>query len=384
MKALVVIPGVKTNYEVGFSAPLAWLFSKHINHVTGIYSSNLNRETVRAFDTFIVELNWFTELYEFSLIVHAIKSLNPRARILFGGLFASIMPETIFRHYDVDFFIQGDNELPMQLFLDDCPPLEIPNFVGRNFQSRKRYIFTSKDFETLEYNIDWFPEYLKRRSEPSATESVIRYALPMIITTKSGCSCIHEGCDYCMGAQVDVIRKIYGRPPLVMTDLNLKNAIAQVSRKYKDYSIYINSQYQYAFDGCRYDGVAHVEIDSRISLHEIQSLFSCFGKCDLHLPIYTEGVMGNSIINEYQAMLELQDEDHSILFHAYTYHRDQFKGIPDKNVKYNLDTAFSPGWANWKTYSLYDMALLNSKKLYEHAVQNRFECFVPDQLLKTG
>jgi len=135
MNCCVVIPTTKSNYEQGFSAPLAWLFSGYENRVRGIYSVDLTPSAVESFDTFIVELNWFTTLHEFEKIVKFIREYQPRALILFGGLFAQIHYERIFQQYEVDYFIRGDNELPMKLFLEGCKPSLIPNMVGRDFEN---------------------------------------------------------------------------------------------------------------------------------------------------------------------------------------------------------------------------------------------------------
>lgn len=380
MMVLVVVPCLKPNYEAGFSAPLSWLFSRHIGKVLGVYSSELTEELIRSHETFIVELNWFTELYEFSLIIKTIKRYNNKAKILFGGLFSSIMYREIFRHHDVDYYILGDNELPIRMFLDGFQPQEIPNFIGRDFEVSTRYVFSAREFDDLEYNIDWFPGYLKRKAEASGKGDVGMYVLPMIITTKSGCSCVHEGCDYCMGSKDSVIEEIYGRPPLVMTSRNLHNALAKVSAQYSDYCVYINSDFVFDLKEGRYKGCAHIEVDCRVTLSDIRSLFECFDKCVLLIPLYSEGIMGGSIIGDYQDILELEDENHSVAFAAYTYDRDTLKDIPERNIVYNLDQAFAPGWAHWSSYSSYDIALKNSKKMYEYYIKNHRECFAIDSI----
>ncbi len=81
MKHLVIIPTVKPSYILGFSAPLAWLFSSHTDQVTGIYGFQLNDELAGSYDSFIVDLNWYFELYEFTLLVNFIKKRNPNANM---------------------------------------------------------------------------------------------------------------------------------------------------------------------------------------------------------------------------------------------------------------------------------------------------------------
>jgi hypothetical protein len=163
MQTLVVIPSLMHKFT--FSAPLAWLFSDHIGQVHGVYSYTLTKELVRQYDSFIVELNWFIELYEFELICSFIKQHNPRAKILFGGLYSQLKYREIFAHAPVDYFIKGDNEVPIKQYLDGVDPRDIPNMVGRDFENPLTYIFQQEDYKTLQFNLDWIPDYAKRWPE---------------------------------------------------------------------------------------------------------------------------------------------------------------------------------------------------------------------------
>ena len=134
MKCLIIIPTTMHNYS--FSAPLTWMFSKHTDKVTGIYGFELTEELVKSYDFFIIELNWFIELFEFQLLTEYIKKNNKNAKILFGGLYAALKYKEIFPRCDVDYFIQGDNELPIEMLLQDENPAAIPNLVGKNFENQ--------------------------------------------------------------------------------------------------------------------------------------------------------------------------------------------------------------------------------------------------------
>lgn len=105
MQTLVIIPSLMCKFS--FSAPLAWLFSDNIDKVKGIYGFQLNTTIVKQYKSFIVELNWFVELYEFALIVEFIKKHNPDSVIMFGGLYSQIKYKEIFQRYPVDYFIKG-------------------------------------------------------------------------------------------------------------------------------------------------------------------------------------------------------------------------------------------------------------------------------------
>lgn len=111
MNTLVIIPSLP--HKFSFSAPLAWLFSDHIDHVRGIYGYMLNEQLAKEYTSFIVELNWFIELYEFELIVAFIKKHNPDSKILFGGLYSQLKYKELFERNNVDYFIKGDSELPL-------------------------------------------------------------------------------------------------------------------------------------------------------------------------------------------------------------------------------------------------------------------------------
>src|SRR5512142_968099 len=114
MPTLVIVPTLML--DCSFSAPLAWMFAGCPEEVRGVYGFELTPELVRSHERFIVELSWFIELHEFSLIVEFIRAHNPAAKILFGGMYAGIVPPEIFRRTPVDYFIRGDNELPIRLF----------------------------------------------------------------------------------------------------------------------------------------------------------------------------------------------------------------------------------------------------------------------------
>ncbi len=360
---------------MGFSAPLAWLFSSHTDQVTGIYGFQLNDELAGSYDSFIVELNWYFELYEFTLLVNFIKKRNPNAKILFGGLFSSLKYQEIFNTCNVDYFINGDNELPLRLYLDGENPVKIPNIIGRDFQSNNRYMFRYNDFYALEFNLDWFPSYFKYRQETHHAD-VGSFKLPMLITSKGGCSAVHQGCDYCMGAYRDELEKIYARPPLVMDNDLLIHLIKKIEKNYLNYSIYIISKYNYDFSNDQFQGTPLFEIDSPVTVEQIENIFSAFKECRVLIPAYEEGIMGGNIV-DCKEFIELEDEHHRILFSVYQYHYDQFKDVPKKNINFNLDRTFAAYWAHWDAYNQFTIAYKNSKKMYAFFKKKKWPVFIP-------
>ncbi len=375
MKFLIIIPVTKVNYETGFSAPLAWLFSKHTDRISGIYSFELTEEHIKSFNIFIIELNWYVELYEFTLIVDFIKKRNKEAKILFGGLFASMFYRKIFKNFDVDYYIKGDNELPLEMFLTGKSPKEIPNFIGRDFEQEITYTFKGEDFKDLEFNLDWFPSYFKYiGNNPFPARDVRGYYLPMIITSKGGCTVPHEGCDYCMGSRHKELMEIYGRKPVIIDNNSLIILIKKIEKKYDIFSIYVTSEFNYDFSGEFFNITAWIEIDCPVTEKEIKNIFKAFREAYLLIPVYEEGIMGDKII-DYKKLLTIEDEKHRIKFAAYSYHTDILKDIPKKNILFNLDTIFAPAWAHWDVYTDFDLAFKNSRTTYEYYRKKGFCVF---------
>ncbi|MGD2085233.1 MAG: hypothetical protein PVH61_03525 [Candidatus Aminicenantes bacterium] len=358
MKCLVIVPTTMHNYS--FSAPLAWMFTEHIHQVKGIYGFELTEELVKSCDFFIIELNWFIELAEFGMLVQYIKSNNKNARILFGGLFAALKYREIFRQYDVDYFIKGDNELPIKKFLESVDPRNISNVVGKDFENPLQYVFKAEDFYHLEFNLDWFPSYHRY------IETNTIYQLPMIITSKGGCSSMHQGCDYCMGSKHDVLKKMYNRPPLVMNNDILMNLLAKIEKKFERASLMVISDYNYDFAHRHFDIDMNVEIDSRMPVEKVEELLYAFKKCVLHLSVYEEGISGKTIKTNYKEIMELEDRDHKVLFFAYRADAEGLDIPPDHRL-YSEDVL--PDFAHWDFYTDMDQAQIYSEVFYHKTLE---------------
>ncbi len=374
MKTLVVVPTSKNFYEFGFSAPLAWLFGHHVGQVKGVFGFELDETLVKSNDFFIIELNWFVELYEFCLIVEYIKQHNPQARILFGGLFAALKYRDVFEHCRVDYFIQGNNELPLRMILDGTAFEEIPNMVGREFANPISYQFGSVEFKAMKFNLDWFPSYYRELEMVPAGHQMLLYHLPTVFNTKAGCMAVHKGCDHCMGSHHEALREIYGARPIVMDNDSLISILQQLDKKFSKYSLVIMSKYQYDFSGYHFQATPLIEIESPILPHQVENIFQAFDKCTLILPIYERGRMDGEII-DYQKLLELEDKHHRILFPAYSYHQEELKTIPKKNIQFDLKGMYAPDWAHWAVYNNFDLAMNNSGVIYRYLHRNGGKLF---------
>lgn len=362
MNALVVFPITMHNYS--FSAPAAWLFSKNKEKVSGVYGFDLTAELVKQYDFFFVELNWFIQLYEFTQIVAFIKKINPQARILFGGLYSALKAEELFQRLDVDFYIQGDNEEPIELLLNDYPLSQIPNLMGRNFRNPVSYRFTAADFRNLEFDLDWFPSYfsyvsnndlyyMEDQNYADLYDYNDQYHLPMIITSKGGCKVNHPGCENCMGSKYEVLRQIYHRPPVAMDNETLLALIRQIEKKYPKASLFFLSNLDYDFTDQFFNIDMSIEIDANMSVESIIRILYAFPKCKINIGIYEEGVSGATIRKDYKRLLDAEDAQHRVAF--FIYDRDtHLVDIPPERRLYSEDTF--PKWAYWDYYQDYDLA----------------------------
>ncbi|HHV28100.1 hypothetical protein [Acetivibrio mesophilus] len=376
MNALVVFPITMHNYS--FSAPACWLFSKNKDKVKGVYGFELNERLVREYDFFIIELNWFIQLYEFFHIVNYIKSINKNARILFGGLYSALKYEEIFKRADVDYYIQSDNELPIDYLLNDYSIDKIPNLIGRNFRNPVSYVFTESDYRDLEFDLDWFPSYHKYVSRTSdyymedqnysrLYEYNDQYNLPMIITSKGGCTTMHKGCNNCMGSKHEVLREIYHRPPIKMSNDTLLYLLRKIEKRFKKASMLILSENDYDFSNQFFDIDMSVEIDSNMPVELIEKVLYAFPRCIMNVGIYNEGVSGSSIRKDYKKLLQSEDENHKVSFFVYS--KDiELVDIPENRRLYSEDTF--PKWAYWDFYNDFDAALRFSKFFYSKVNEN--------------
>jgi len=312
---------------------------------------------VQTHDRFIVELNWFIQLYEFGLVVNFIRKHNATAQILFGGLYASILPEEIFRRFPVDFTIRGDNEWPIQQYLDGVPPRDITNFMGRGFTNPIGYVFSEKDYLSLNLNLDWFPSYFRYRDPRNL------FLAPHIVTAKGGCNAAHAECAHCMGAQLDELRRIYGRPPIVMSETSLFHLLSNADNGFKEASLFITKADHYDFTNKRFDLDVTIEIDAPVTMPQAKAILRAFRKVFLLIPIYGEGIMGSEIEpTRYQDLIGLEDKDHLVRFYVLQKDARDSK-VPRDHVVYSEFAC--PESAGWNYYTRIDAATELSQRFYE-------------------
>lgn len=361
MQCLVIIPTTMNNYS--FSAPLAWMFSNYSDKVKGIFGFQLTEELVKSYHFFIIELNWFIELAEFKLLVEYIKEKNKDAKILFGGMYSSLKYKEIFKQYDVDYFIQGDTELPIEMFLDSINPKKIPNFIGKDFENPVTYVFKEEYYKDIDFNLDWFPSYFKY------VEKNQMYQLPSIVTSKGGCGAVHKECDYCMGSKYGELKKIYNRPPIFMSNDLLMSLLEKLEKKFEVASLFICTEYNYDFSNEHFNIEMNVEIDSPVATEKIEEILYAFKKCLLNISIYEEGLCGKAVRDNLKEIIALEDKDHQVRFFSFNTEAVKY-GIPGDHLLHS-ETVL-PEWAHWDYYIDMDEALKFSNLFYKLHKKKKF------------
>lgn len=354
-KVLVVIPLSKSiQYMFGLSAPLAWLFAGRADRVRGVYGHELSEAHIREHDTFVIELCWFTALYEVGLLATHIKRINPRAKILIGGLYSQLAYRKILDSYPIDYFIRGDNELPIAMFLDGEDPRNIPNFVDREVEHPIEYRFSQDDFASLDFDLSWFPQYAAMIDRFPTTDNQ-QYRVPMIITSRGGCGVPHRGCSYCMGSRLKVMKQLHGRPVIVMDNDNLIRLIRKAER-FGEFCIYMTSACNYDLTSIHCDARVFIEVEGKVSADRLRKIMYAFRRSELMIPVHSDGIMGGDIVTDCRDLVALSDDDHVVKFVAYADEAAALGHIPAASLVYVLDT-FLPEWSHFDLYSKWDSAL---------------------------
>ncbi len=348
LKALVIVPIAKHWNMLGTSAPMCWMFTKYsVKEVLGIYAFNLTRDDILSTDKFIIELNWQTEIYEVQELCKQIKSINNNAKILVGGITAAIRIEELFKEIDFDYFIQGDNELPIQQFIDGIEPEKTSNMMGRSFKNKISYIFKEEDFYNLRLSLEWFPSYKYYINEFGySDESSFRN--PIIITAKSGCLCQHNGCEYCYGFYPEEIVKNFSRLPIKMPNKALINILKDCEKKFKKITIYANSDFDYDLGDNFFNIEVKMEIDSYVQPQVLKKFMYSFKGCISFLSIHEEGIMGKKIINNIDDFMLINSNNYTVTFAAYKH--EEFDEIFKHHIKTKLNNGFAPRWAYFSKY----------------------------------
>ena len=183
----------------------------------------------------------------------------------------------------------------------------------------------------------------------------------MILTGKGGCTAVHKECDYCMGAKHKELKKIYNRPPLVMSNESLLHLLGKVEKKFSAASLQVLSPCNYDLSNQYFDIDINVEIDSPISIEKIEEFLYAFKRCLLNISVYEEGLCGEAVRKNFKEILQLEDRDRRGRFFAYDREAARLD-IPEDHLLHSEDVL--PGWTHWNYYINIEQALVFSDHFY--------------------
>lgn len=172
----------------------------------GRYAFEVTDDEVRAARVVAMDLHWSVGLPGFERLVRHVRSLNPRAVLVVGGITAGHYPRALLEHYPVDFVVRGDSEVAFAALVDAVlrgrSPEGIPNVYGRDLPSPPLRRMTRAEFDRTDpLSVEWFPTYARVTDWQSAAFSQGR-----TIPVARGCP---FRCLACYGSYADSYGKGY-------------------------------------------------------------------------------------------------------------------------------------------------------------------------------
>jgi hypothetical protein len=183
----------------------------------------------------------------------------------------------------------------------------------------------------------------------------------MLITARGACPLAHPGCEYCMGSKATTQHEIYQRPALIMDNDTLIHHLEQISGKFQQMSLFINSPCDYDFTGHFFDIEATIEIDSPNKPADLARILPAFRKAIVHNALYQEGLMGQQLRDDVAAFHELEDENHKIYFFAFDEDTKNTYIPPNRRLYAEV---ILPHWTNWDFYNDRANAMQKSREWY--------------------
>lgn len=153
----------------------------------------------------LMDVHWYLGLSSAIELAHRFKRINPKVKVIVGGLTATIFAKQLIRDAPIDYVVKGDAEVPLtQLvaaLLEGSPVTSIPNLVGRDFTSAAICPLTRSDLDENNFvDISFFPEYKKRvLYDHSIYDPRVPVALPIypFLVIFRGCPL---SCPVCLGS----------------------------------------------------------------------------------------------------------------------------------------------------------------------------------------
>ncbi len=172
----------------------------------GRYAFEVTDDEVRAARVVAMDLHWSVGLPGFGRLVRHVRSLNPLAVIVVGGITAGHYPQALLERYPIDFVLRGDSEVAFAALVDAVlrgrAPEGIANVYGRGLPLPKLERMTTSDFDRTDpLTVDWFPTFQQVTDWQAAAFSQGR-----TIPVARGCPL---RCSTCYGSYADVFGKGY-------------------------------------------------------------------------------------------------------------------------------------------------------------------------------
>ncbi len=160
----------------------------------GFYAFEVPDEAIRGAKLIGMTLHWGIAYDSLKPIIAHIRRVNPRVKILLGGISASFFAPILPERLEVDYVLFGDGEpvFPalVEAVLSGREPDGLPNLVTRKGGVAKRVRLAQEDFDSLDtLNCDWFPSYERLLG--------MEGAVSLHLFASRGC-CQH--CDICYGS----------------------------------------------------------------------------------------------------------------------------------------------------------------------------------------
>jgi len=131
----------------------------------GAYAFQVDRELARSARILLVDLHWGMGLRPLSVLVRNLRSWNPEARVIVGGITASAWPRRVLDAVGADYLIQGDAEEAcprlVRALLEERDTGGIPNLWSRDHAGPPALRRISRDaFDQVDtVTTAWFPLY---------------------------------------------------------------------------------------------------------------------------------------------------------------------------------------------------------------------------------
>lgn len=178
---------------------------------------------------YLVGMHWFVHSKGANEIINTIKQVNPKAKIIVGGISATLFSTCILKKIkNIDYLICGDAEEPLPELLDALDKnmniTDIPNLIYRTgdvlIKSSNKYVL--KDFSNIKYaTLDFL----------SHSEYYLKYSYPSFLKEEksfwllNGRGCIYD-CPGCSGAAGSIYNSNHS---VRLLKRNLENVLSDIS-----------------------------------------------------------------------------------------------------------------------------------------------------------